>query len=288
MIRAVLLHNPHAGRASWTGQKLDWVVKELERGGLQVEVVPTRPEPPVVPSLDLCDMELLIACGGDGTIHHALPQVVRRKVPLAILPTGTVNLLARELGLPPSLPEAVRVVLGGRRRRISLGQSDGNYFHLMAGIGLDGYVISHVRDRAKRYLGSAAFVLAALRHFWSYPLPPFQLQMDGRAPVEAVFAVISNVARYGGYLRMAPQADPFEPLLDVCAFTARNHLKYFHYLWGTLRGRHLGYSGVVYEKAREIVVRGQEPLLVQMDGEVVGRLPARFSVFPQGIEVLVP
>ena len=206
---------------------------------------------------------------------------------MAILPAGTANVLARELSIPRDPDRALRLLRGGRRTRIRLGKSGQNYFHLMAGIGLDSHIIDQISPGLKRRFGVGSYWLAGLRALRNLPLQPFEIYLDDR-PVEATFAVISNSRYYGGHLLLTPAADVTEDCLDVCLFTSRDRSRYLSYLLGALTGRHVRLSYVHYLKAREISVRGEAYIPVQMDGEVMGTLPMDFEVARRSVEVFVP
>jgi YegS/Rv2252/BmrU family lipid kinase len=233
----------------------------------------------------LQEKELLIICGGDGTIHSVLPDAVKAKVPVGILPAGTANVLARELGIPKNLDAAINILGSGRTKVLRLGKANDRYFHLMAGIGADGYIINQVGLSLKRFLGVAAFYVTGLSKFWSYPLRPFQVDL-GKTSHTATFAVISNARYYGGHLLLAPHASVFDDMLDVCLFTSKNHFRFLSYLWGSLKGKHLGYSDVIYEKVRRLEVSGDQSVHVQLDGEVAGHLPMKFVSAEGRLEVI--
>jgi YegS/Rv2252/BmrU family lipid kinase len=230
---------------------------------------------------------VVIVCGGDGTIHQALQFTVPARRKIAILPAGTVNVLARELGLPMRLDEAVKVAVGGRTKRIRLGESGGRYFHLMAGIGLDGVIIENVRPRLKGALGQGAYWVSGLTAFWKYRLDPFPVILDGQG-FEATFAVIANARNYGGQLILAPSADLGDPYLDACLFTARSRRRYVRYLLAAFKGKHVFFPDVTYRKARTVEIPATRDLPVQMDGDVVGRLPVSIRSYEPGVEVVVP
>lgn len=286
MREAVLYYNPAAGRFPLSERRLRNLLERLYRLGIRCDPVPaTRPvsESP----LNLEGKQLLIVYGGDGTIHQALTALVRWDVPLGILPAGTANVLARELGVPLDPDRAVAVLTRGEPRRVCLGRADHRYFLLMAGVGLDGFVIRRVTHRFKKRLGVAAYWVMGLASLWRYPFVPFELEVDSTF-YEATFAVVANASRYGGHLRIAPQASLFEDTLDVCMFTGASRLLFMRYLLAVLRGKHLDCPGVLYRKGRAIRIRGDQSIPVQMDGELGGCLPLSFDSARQRIQVMVP
>jgi YegS/Rv2252/BmrU family lipid kinase len=287
VLSALVLYNPTAGRAKLRVPQLKSVLERLRKQGIETDVQKITPGAQLPGKLRLAGKDLMIVWGGDGTIHSVLPDLVEAQVPLAILPAGTANVMARELNLPLDIDAAIDVLRTGIKRRVFLGTANGRYFHLMAGIGADGYVISRVNSLVKGLLGVGAYWLVGLYSFWRYPLEPFRVRVDGQE-YEATFAVISNARFYGAHLLVAPKASVFEDALDVCLFTSTRHLRFLKYLWGSLRGRHMGYSDVIYRKARRVEARGASEIPVQMDGEPAGTLPREFGVSRQTLEVFVP
>lgn len=287
MKRALLYLNPAAGRAPVTSERREQLLAYLQRLGYEASSQISSSADQVSCELDLDGVDLLVIQGGDGTIRSLLPAVVRSRVPVALIPSGTANVLARELGIPLRTRQALKVISEGRRRTLYLGESQGRYFHLMAGIGVDSHVISRTDERLKKMLGIGAFWLAGIRSYSTFPLTPFEISLDGVSQ-EATFAVISNSRFYGGHLMIAPRASVFEECLDVCLFKSTVRSRFIRYLVAVLRGQHLNFPDVIYRKVQSVQVRGDERIQVQMDGDIVGFLPMDFNVCPRGIEIFVP
>lgn len=287
MIEAVLVYNSAAGRLRLSQKRLKLLCETLYRNGIHSQLTATSPYPSSAPSLNLEGKELLIVYGGDGTIHEVLKEAVRWKVPIALLPGGTANVLARELGIPRNLERATEVVARRRLCRIHLGKANGAYFHSMAGVGLDGYLINQLDDRLKEVFSTTAYWITALTSFWKYPLPSFELSLDGETH-RATFAVIGNARNYGGHLFITPHASVHEDCFDVCLFTAPHRLRFLIYLLGVFRGNHIQYPDVIYRKARNVRVFGDDAILVQTDGDVLGNIPMEFSSYSEGVQVVVP
>ncbi|MGH9339400.1 MAG: diacylglycerol/lipid kinase family protein [Acidobacteriota bacterium] len=287
MTAAVFFYNRSAGRYPLSAKRLQALLQQLKRHGIEAEPAAAAPGCQTASHLDLSGKQLLIIYGGDGTIHHAIQEAVKWDIPIGLLPAGTANVLARELGIPRNPERALEILVRQKLRRISLGYAQGRYFHLMAGIGLDGFIINQVPGPLKKAFGVASFWITGVLAFWKYPVRPFEIRTDAELH-QATFAVIGNASRYGGSLSITPQANIYESHLDVCLFTAKNRLPFLYYLAGVLKGRHLDYPGVIYRKMYQLEVTGEESILVQMDGEVVGHLPMSFSSFQPGLQVIVP
>ncbi len=292
MKKALLLYNPAAGRFPLSRKRLASILEKLLVMGISAEAHPTL-ENQNGTVLPLAGKDMLILYGGDGTIHQVLPAVLNSGVRLAVLPAGTANVLAKELGIPRNPERALRLIAAGRTRHIHIGEArtaqrgEPRYFHLMAGVGLDAYVISRTNPRLKRTLGWASYWWAGIQSFWSVPLTPFQATLDG-VTFEATFAVVSNCRYYGGQLLMAPQANLLDGSLDVYLFTARERFRLLAYLAGALDGRHVRLRDVVYRKASRVSIQGDSSIPVQMDGDVMEHLPVEFSSCSRSIEVFAP
>ncbi len=287
MKRALFFYNPNAGRSSLSPKRRQKLIESIHGLGLEVTSLCSSPAPGALSSGHLENQDLIIVYGGDGTIHQALGPALDLQLPVAVLPGGTANVLARELSIPRDPARALRLLKEGKRTRMRLGKSGPNYFHLMAGVGLDSHIIDQTSSGLKRRFGVGSYWLAGLRAFRNVPLQPFEIYLDD-GPVEATFAVISNSRFYGGHLLLAPAADVTQDCLDVCLFTSRDRKRYVTYLMGVLTGRHVGLPDVHYVKAKEISVRGEPSIPVQMDGEVIGTLPMDFEVARRSVEIFVP
>ncbi len=298
MSTALLLYNPAAGRFPLSEKRLKTLLRTLYDYGIRAETAITQPSQET--SLNLENKDLLIVYGGDGTLHEAIPEAVKWQVPVALLPAGTTNVLARELGIPRDPERALSLVLQRKLQKIHLGEggrgqalgglpptSQRRYFHLMAGIGFDGDVISRTGQHLKKALGMAAYWLVAHVSLLKYPMTPFELSLEGEVH-QGTFAVIGNARSYGGELHLTPKASVQENCLDVCLFTSQQRWRYLLYLWGVLSGRHLRYPDVLYRKVQHLKVSSDRPVPIQMDGELIGQSPMEFSSSSEGLQVVVP
>ena len=168
---------------------------------------------------------LLFVCGGDGTLNEAVNGLAGSETALAVIPTGTVNLWAREVGLLKKPAEAVRLAVDGARRRIDLGQAGERYFLLMAGFGLDAAVTHGVSHRIKGRFGAAAYALSAAREALRYRSSRVTLSLDGRErTLELLMLIVGNTRKYAGLTEITPAAIVDDGWLDVCAYSGRGRL----------------------------------------------------------------
>lgn len=235
-------------------------------------------------------VELVVASGGDGTLNEGLQGIAGSRTPLGIWPSGTANVLAREIGLPEEPDEVARVVATGLERRIAVGLAGERYFFLMAGIGLDASIVRGVNPALKSRFGEGAFWLSGLKHYVSWRPEPFTLSVEGET-YEGAFAAVGNASSYGGNFSITPRARLDEALLDVCIFpTRRFALAYTRDLVACMTGDPTRFGDVVYLKTPVVEATGDptnQPW-VQVDGELLGQLPMRFEAVPDAVTLIVP
>jgi diacylglycerol kinase (ATP) len=296
--RAVLIYNPAAGRRRERRRReVEQAAALIRSHAADVETLPTG-EPHSATRLareaSRSGADLVLACGGDGTINEVLNGVAGTSVPLAVLPAGTANVLAIEAGLPLTILEAARCLPELEPRRISLGRvccqgaaSGGRYFLLMAGAGVDAHIVYHLNLRLKARLGLLAYFLAAAGELWRRK-EPFEVEVQGERHI-CTFAVAAKAAEYGGRLRIARGAELLADRLEVVLFQSRSRLRYVVYLGAVYTGllarlpdvRILRTAGLRFSCAGPAVY-------VQVDGEFAGRLPAAVDVVPDALSLLLP
>lgn len=230
--------------------------------------------------------DLVLVWGGDGTVNEVAGVLVGRQAPLGIVPGGSGNGLARGLGLPLGVEEAVQVALRGRRRAIDTGQVAGRTFLNLAGVGFDAAVAARV-NTANVTRGLRPYVLGVL-HEWRSPTHVFTLSMDDRptCQVEAHLIVVCNGQQYGHGARVAPQASFEDGWLDVVAIPRITARRLLWHGWWLFDGSLPRVPGVITARARRIVVSHDAPLPAHLDGEVVSPDTTRtFEVRPQSLIV---
>ncbi len=183
--RAVLIFNPAARRMqAQQGRLLQRVLACLAAEGLNAQVTPTAgpgDATRLAREAVAAQSDLLIACGGDGTVNEVVGGAAGSDVPLLVIPGGTSNVLAREIGVPRDLATAAALSRKGAIRRISLGRAGDRRFVLMAGVGVDAGIVAASNSRLKRYLGEGAFWLAGFQQLARYHFLPFDVVVDGKA-----------------------------------------------------------------------------------------------------------
>ena len=235
-------------------------------------------------------LDLVCAIGGDGTVNETINGLAGAEVPLAIVPTGTVNVLAMELGIPLELPDAVKLLEVGTVSWIDLGLAGDRYFALMAGVGMDAAVVASLNPVLKKAFKEAAFAVQGLANYLTKEEPLIRITTAERT-VEGYFAVFGNSSNYGGGFGITPLADMRDGLLDVCVLKDKSFLSTIWYWSAALINAHIKHPKVEYfrtEAAEIVTVEEGKEVLVQTDGEVAGKLPITCRVVPRSLRVVVP
>lgn len=293
--KALLISNPKTGRYISRRKTIQELASDLNAQGVEVELKftagPGDAAELAAKAANNGSTDVIVA-GGDGTINEAIQGMVGTKSRLAILPRGTANVLARELGLPMNIDAAINIAAQGKSRRIHFGvaidetTNTRRHFVLMAGIGLDASVVGGVQPGLKKRIGKGAFWLSGLSHLASWRPRPFTLEIEGKT-YNATFAAIGKAARYGGDLMITPRARLDEPSFEICIIESVSRVQYLHLLSYAMReGMPDDKPGVRFVKASQVRAFGDAP--VQVDGELIGHLPMRFEISPHSLEVIVP
>lgn len=294
--RAAIIYNPVARGLSRQLHTLQTTVTLLSQSGLDVRLVATTAPGSAGPQTRQqiqsgCD--LIIAAGGDGTVNEVIDGMLHTKVPLAILPGGTANVLARELRLARHIAKAAAQIPHLVPCRIATGSmkisgSTPRSFVCMAGAGLDADIVSRLNLDLKAATGKFAYYVGGFSQVFR-TLPEFQVSVDGQK-FPASFALVSRVRNYGGDLEIARGASLLRPDFEVVLFQGRVSARYLGYLAAVaarqvhrmkgctvLRGRAIGFQSA-----------GKEGVYVQVDGELAGKLPAAVEIVPDALTLLVP
>ncbi|MGE0151192.1 MAG: diacylglycerol kinase family protein [Reyranellaceae bacterium] len=295
-LSALVICNPTAGRRRL--RRLRLVLDRLRAAGVDIRLQATGARGDAERlACDMAQADLVVAAGGDGTINEVINGLMAARAqgrlvpPLGIVPLGTANVLAREIGLASDPALIVAALLQGgelefRPGRLRRGEAT-RHFAMMAGIGFDADVVGRVDLRWKRLLGRAAYGLASAGRFLAYRPQLFRLGIDG-VPYQAASVVVSRGRHYAGPFVAAPRASLAAPELHVCLFEQPGRAAVLRYGAALLRNalpRSRAYRVV---PARQVEILGDERQIVQADGDIVARLPLLLDVAPQAIRLKVP
>ena len=239
-----------------------------------------------------CD--LVVAAGGDGTISGVAQGLLGTDTPLGILPLGTANVLARELGIPVDLEGACALLAGPHSfTKIDAMTVDGKTYFTQVGIGIDALMIRDTANEHKRRFGRLAYLWTAARSLVGFRPRQFLITVDGReVRKRASQVLVANSGMLGQPpFRWGPDIRPDDGVIDVCVVRVRSLVDYARIGWNVVRNRHRQDPGVSYLKARRGVVVATvspKPLPVQGDGEIIGETPVEVKLVPGAVRVAVP
>jgi diacylglycerol kinase (ATP) len=271
------------------------VIQRMRREGIELVNAPT--EGPghateIVKAFLARGAEVVAVCGGDGTVSEAASGLAGTPVPLAILPGGTSNVLARELEIPIDLDRAAGLLTTGQRKALRLFSANDRPFLLWAGVGLDARVMARAHPWWKRRLGRAGIALTALSEYARYEFPRLEVSVDGEAPLPATFAVACHARRYAGDWIIAPEASLLSDTLEVLVFSGESRRQLFRLFQEIRLGRsdHLRRGTARIVRGREVSIRSLERYAVEAhaDGDAVLETPLSCRLLPDTVAVLVP
>src|SRR5947209_8143315 len=232
---------------------------------------------------------VIIAAGGDGTIHEIIQELAGSETALGVLPFGTVNVWAREMHIPLDNTGACAVLLHGETRRIDLGKVNDRYFLLMVGIGLDAVIAQAVEKKPIKRLGVLGYLLVGAWLGLGYESFRARLTINGRLlRRNALQIVVGNTQLYGGAIKYRWRAKCDDGLLDVCVVRRRSMLGRLMVVWDFLFHRDQRQQWVSYERCKTLEVHTRKPVAIQVDGDPAGYTPARITIVPGALKVIVP
>jgi YegS/Rv2252/BmrU family lipid kinase len=232
--------------------------------------------------------ELIVACGGDGTLNEVANGVVGSNVLIGILPAGTSNVFATEAGVPLNLKKAARLIIEGKPTPVDLGLAGTRYFILMLGAGFDAYTIQGVNPKLKRVLGKTAHVYSGFKSFSTFDAQPIKVELlDGPGTFEGYEVIVANTSMYGGKFRLVKAARWNDGVLNVCVFEKGNFLAILRYYLGVQVGRHENFEDFVSVPTTHLRLTG-ERVLYHIDSEPIGHLPLEVKVAPGAVNIILP
>jgi len=322
-MQAELIYNPRGGQVV-VRRELDNVVALLSRCGWSVALRETSKP---LEATELArhavrrGAKVVIAAGGDGTVNEVANGLLNTDVALGVLPMGTTNSWALQMGIPalnPMLPgtkvvkliadleeriarplpanyyrkvllDAARVLVEGRTVVVDVGELSGRHFLMWAGIGLDAAVTESISLKEKRALGSWAYVFTAIESGYRYSSTDVWLTLDGEVvKTSTPLIVVSNIQLYGGVMSIGAKACVNDGKLDVCVFKGDGFFTFVQHALNVLSHRHVRDPKIEYYQCSEIVVESACSLPVHVDGEPFTKTPVAIHTVPSSLKVIVP
>lgn len=311
MRRVALIYNPASGQHSAnTHAAIDKALTVLRHAGVKAEALETL-APGSAGTLAEesvrrgCDT--ILACGGDGTVHEILQSLVGTDVALGVVPLGTANALAANLGLHSSPAKTVRKLLSANPVRVSVGKityrdaagaTQSRYFTVAAGVGADALFLSRIDPTLKRRFGYLLYLAEGFRVWATHSFPLFEASFVERASAKPRMEKVSQllavrIRDFGGVLHnLAPGATLHRNDLCLVAFKTRSRLSYFRFLLAVLFGRQTFFRKIELLDAVSVEchpLKGSSArVYAEADGELLGDLPVRIEIVPQAVTLLIP
>lgn len=284
-----LFINPASGHHS--AHRLQRVLERLKAEAIIPEIFQVRTPAEIFAGCDtinkVCGPHLVIVAGGDGTFNAVINGLNPGTATLAVLPFGTSNVLAAEIGIR-SIDDALLRIAAGKTRSLSVGVLEleelAHRFVLMAGIGLDGAVVRDVWPLGKRVLRQGAYALSALKSAIKWDPTLFKIRTPG-GDVTCHSAIICNASRYGGNFVLEPGSTPFNAGLTAICITDNRRRTYMRIAYDLFRGTEPRGGSLVRLSAPEIEILGTKA--IQIDGDFIGYGPGRLSTEPDFARLIV-
>ena len=232
----------------------------------------------------------IIVCGGDGTIHEAINALVGSDVKLGVLPLGTGNDFARNLGIKEDLEFACNILYQGKVRRVDVVKvNDNRYYGSVGGIGFDSEVASWANRYKKFTPGINIYTLAILAKLFTFKFKKVEISYDtGNYKGEILMATFGNTEWYGGGINITPTALMDDGWLDICIVDKINKAKLLLLFPSVFKGNHTKFSEVKLYRAKNISINSETPLQLLGDGELICQTPVSLEVVPRSLKVIAP
>ena len=231
--------------------------------------------------------EKIVAAGGDGTINEVVNGLADTDVTLGVLPIGTMNVFATELGLPVhDLEFCWNIVKGDSTRSVDLPRANQKFFVQLAGVGLDAQVVQETSSQLKRNFGPLSYLILAAQIAARQP-PRLFIQSEDASIDEGSFVLVGNGRLYGGRFPFFKHAVIDDGLLDVIVFKRLGYLEIIKYLQDVIFSSEIRVPEIEYFQTRRLRVDSDQSVPVEVDGELVGNCPVQFSLHERSLRVLV-
>jgi diacylglycerol kinase (ATP) len=229
----------------------------------------------------------IVAAGGDGTINGVINGIRATDVLLSVLPLGTMNVFAYELGIRSSqLKKCWEMIRLGRPKTVDLALADQKCFVQLAGVGLDAMTVQATDLEMRKTIGPVSYLLSAAKVI-ARPAPSLRLRFEDGSESGGCFMLIGNGRFYGGPFSLFRDARNDDGLLDLLIFQHQSYLDIFRYLQGVLIGNHTDLPDIEYRQVPSVQVISEEPVPLELDGDVAGSTPVHFQIAPKKLQVVV-
>ena len=232
-------------------------------------------------------LRAVVAAGGDGTASW-LVNTLDFSFPLAILPLGTENLLAKYLGLTKDTHELCRIITNGHFANLDVGRANDRYFLVMCSCGFDADVVKRLHSVREGHINHWSYAKPIIDAISRYRYPTLRIRVDHSDEViKSKWAFIFNIPRYAMNLQFIPDADSMDGKLDLCTFRGGNLLRGLFYLGGVIFRQHRNWKDTHFANFSTLTIESDDPVPYQIDGDPGGELPLELRVIPRYLKAIV-
>ncbi len=287
--QVIIAANPKAGARS--GRPIvDRLVKLLAERGFSADVLTDidEIEREAAALWHAGQLRALVAAGGDGTVGLILNRTPEG-VPIAVLPLGTENLLAKHLGLTADPKLICDTIEGGVTVCIDAGRADGRTFFMVVSCGFDAEVVQRLHKKRDGHISRLSYAKPIVATIRSYQYQELRVYCDGsEQATSARWIFVNNLPYYALGLRIVPDAIGDDGWLDVCTFEKGSFWTGLVYLGAVILGRHKTWKDCVTQRARRVRIESDEPVAYEIDGDPGGHLPVEIEILPGRLTLLAP
>jgi diacylglycerol kinase (ATP) len=294
MKKVKIIYNPSSGRQT-TERRLDRLCKLLLNDGYTINKFITQKKNDAMnETIKTCkeEWDLIIVSGGDGTVNEVATGIVKgeKKIPVAILSSGTVNDFANYMKIPQNILSFFEMIKREDIIDVDLGMVNDDYFVNVAAGGILSNVGYQVPVESKMVLGRMAYYLEGLRELTLQNLESIKLNIESDEYTkneEILLFIISNSSSIGGFKKLAPKADVLDGLLDIVIIKKSGVQDLANIFFNIFSGEHINHPNVIYFKSKNIKLSTEKVIPIDIDGEFGGYLPATFKIVPRAFRILV-
>jgi len=236
------------------------------------------------------ECSLVVVSGGDGTIREVAQGLEGSDKPLIVVPCGTENLLANELGYDEKLETLKEAFENGQVRRLDLGKINGRCFTSVAGFGFDGAVVNQVHKEREGHIDYLDYFYPLWRTFWRHDFPPMRVEVDGAEIFDGRGLVfVGNISRYAMGLQIMRYADYGDGQLDICIYKCGGRLRLIKHSINTVLKQHADSRDVIYRHGKTVRINSEhKDIYTELDGDPGPPLPVNIRIIPQAVNVITP
>ncbi len=299
-MRTILIFNPTSGSSPMATHQdtpedtREHILTSLRANGIEPEIYETTPEDPgteLAKKLAEDGADIVIAAGGDGTLHAVATGLIDTKSILGIIPMGTMNNIAHSLQIPEDIEEACKIIARGQTSLIDVGKINGSIFLEVAGVGLEAALFPAAEEiKSTGIISTIKGIIEGLSALFSFEPTRFVATFDGKRKrrFRAVQISVCNSPFYGAHLRFAPNAVMDDGFLDVLIYRNFSKIEYLRHAWSISQGKRALGLRVSQRKIKTISINAEHPVEVHADGVQQGHTPTTISVQAGALRVRVP